>query len=89
MILTDIHTHTKFSVDGRSDIRDMIHRAVSLGLTYYGISEHFNYDYDRLRLQIDGELVPPIDEKAYFSCARKLQKEYSNKLTLLVGAEFG
>lgn len=89
MILTDIHTHTKFSADGRSDIREMIETALEKGLTYYGIAEHFNYDYDRLQLTIDDQPVPPIDERAYFTCARRLQKEYKSKLHLLIGAEFG
>lgn len=89
MILTDIHTHTTFSADGRSDIKDMIEEAIRKGLTYYGISEHFNYDYDRMNLTAEGEEVPPIDEKAYFTCIRKLQKKYANKIRLLAGAEFG
>lgn len=89
MITADIHTHTTFSPDGRSDIADMIGRAVQLGLTVYGVSEHFNYDYDRLHLQIDGQEVPPIDERAYFTRARQLQREYAGKIELLVGGEFG
>lgn len=89
MILTDIHTHTAFSPDGRDGIEKMTARAAELGISYYGIAEHFNYDYDRLRLTIDGKAVPPIDEEAYFACARILQKKLKGRLTLLVGAEFG
>lgn len=89
MIYADIHTHTTFSPDGRSGIRDMIERARAIGLKIYGVSEHFNYDYDRLQLEIDGQQVPPIDEEAYFSCIRPLQREYAGKLRLLAGAEFG
>ena len=44
-ILTDVHTHTKFSPDGRSDIGDMLKAALKKGAAYYGISEHFDYDY--------------------------------------------
>ena len=89
MIYADIHTHTAFSPDGRSGIRDMIGSAINAGLKIYGVSEHFNYDYDRLELEIDGQRVPPIDEDAYFSCIRMLQKEYAGKIRLLAGAEFG
>ena len=89
MINADIHTHTNFSPDGNGDIRDMIETAISMGLDHYGISEHFNYDYDRLGLLIDGLPVPPIDEDAYFSCIRVMQKRYSGKIRLLAGAEFG
>ena len=55
MIRTDIHTHTKFSADGRNSIEEMIAAAMQKGLAWYGISEHFNYDYDRLHLTIDGQ----------------------------------
>ena len=89
MIRTDIHTHTKFSADGRNSIEEMIAAAMQKGLAWYGISEHFNYDYDRLHLTIDGQEVPPIDERAYFTRARELQKQLRGKLHLLVGAEFG
>lgn len=89
MIRTDIHTHTKFSADGRNSIEEMIAAAMQKGLAWYGISEHFNYDYDRLHLTIDGQEVPPIDERAYFTRARELQKQLRSKLHLLVGAEFG
>ena len=89
MIRTDIHTHTKFSADGRNSIEEMIAAAMQKGLAWYGISEHFNYDYDRLHLTIDGQAVPPIDERAYFTRARELQKQLRGKLHLLVGAEFG
>ena len=89
MIRTDIHTHTKFSADGRNSIEEMIAAAMQKGLAWYGISEHFNYDYDRLHLTIDGQEVPPIDERTYFTRARELQKQLRGKLHLLVGAEFG
>lgn len=89
MILTDIHTHTAFSADGRSSIDQMLAAAEEKGLTWYGIAEHFNYDYDRLHLTIDGQAVPPIDEDAYFTRARELQRKLKGKLHLLVGAEFG
>ena len=87
MILTDVHTHTAFSADGRSDIRDMIETAVSKGITYYGISEHVNYDYVVSGIEFEGETE--IDVAAYFRRARALQEEYKDKIRLLVGCEFG
>ncbi len=89
MITADIHTHTTFSEDGRSDIRDMVETAILEGLQTYGISEHLNYEYERLHLKIKGKEPRPTDEKAYFSCIHKLQKEYKNRIFLLAGLEFG
>jgi histidinol-phosphatase (PHP family) len=87
-LLTDVHTHTTFSTDGQSDIVSMLAAAKKKGLSYWGISEHFDYDYF-----VDGVLfsgMPPTftDAEGYFSTARKLQE--SNKAVhILVGGEFG
>ena len=89
MIDTDLHTHSKFSADGRCSLGDLIRQAIEAGLTHLGVSEHFNYDYDRLHLHIDGKAVPPIDEAAYFSAARQAQRDCADRLCLSVGAEFG
>lgn len=84
MILTDLHTHSTFSSDGKSSLEDMVLTAKSQGLRYYGISEHFDLDEFSIKLY-NGV----IDEKAYFSCARELQSRYNDKtFTLLVGGEF-
>ena len=44
-MLTDIHTHSAFSADGETALAEMLARARSLGVAYYGVSEHFDYDY--------------------------------------------
>lgn len=89
MILTDIHTHTKFSADGRGDIRDMIETALAKGISYYGISEHVNYDYTEQGIEIEGETENEINIPLYFQTARALQEEYRGRLHLLIGCEFG
>ena len=88
MIRTDMHTHTFFSQDGREDLRNMLEKAVSLGLRYYGTSEHFDYDYWKRGLLIGGKQVRQIDADAYFARARRLQREYAGKIRYLVGCEF-
>lgn len=88
MIRCDLHTHTFFSADGRQDMRAMIEKAVSLGLRYYGTSEHFDYDYIAKNVLIRGEAVRQIDAAAYFTRARRLQKEYAAKISYLAGCEF-
>lgn len=85
MIKVDIHTHSAFSQDGKSLLCDMLKVACEQGCSYYGISEHFNADY----LQQLNRLLRPMDIVEYFSNARLLQKEYEEKINVLVGAEFG
>lgn len=89
MILTDVHTHSTFSADGRTPLAEMFARAEALGLQYYGISEHFDYDYLAEHVLCEGKQVPMIDAPAYFAAARALQAERGHGTRLLVGGEFG
>ena len=83
MILTDLHTHSTFSTDGKSKLSDMVNTAKSKGLRFYGVSEHF--DLDDYSIQLYGR----IDEKAYFSRARELQRLHNGEtFTFLSGGEF-
>ena len=83
MIITDMHTHTTFSGDGKSTIEEMLDRAVALGVQHYGITDHFDYDYTGVK----GRYW--TDAKAYFTRARELQEKYKDKLKIYVGAELG
>lgn len=84
----DLHTHSAFSPDGVSPLSEMLAAAHERGIQYYGVSEHFDYDYAFYGIAFEGET--PTDENAYFSAARALQKEYAGKgMRVLVGGEFG
>lgn len=83
-LLTDVHTHSRFSHDGVDALADMLVAAYGKGLAFYGVSEHFDYD---LREEVKGEY--DIDAEAYFCAARRLQAEYAGRMNVLVGAEFG
>ena len=87
-ILTDLHTHTAFSPDGRGTMEEMLATAYSLGVEYYGLSEHFNFDMIVNNIPLDG-VKPQTPVAAYFQRARELQKEYEGKMRVLVGGEFG
>ncbi len=85
---TDLHTHTKFSPDGRDDISTMLATAEKEEIAFYGISEHIDYD-----MQLTGGCAyeKPFftNEEAYFSAAREKQKALAGRVRVLVGAEFG
>ena len=83
--LTDIHNHSTFSFDGESSLSDMLAKAHALGVGFYGVSEHFDFD---LCLQ-PHERSHDTDEEAYFHTARHLQDDYAGCMNVLVGAEFG
>ena len=75
MKLTDVHTHSTFSADGITPLADMLARAEELGVAYYGVSEHFDYDYLADGVLVEGKTVPMTDAAAYFACARALQAD--------------
>lgn len=88
-ILTDVHTHTTFSPDGRDSIEDMLSCAHAMGVKYYGISEHFDFDVLVNNIQVFDHPYRHTDSAAYFSKARQMQTQYAGKMCVLVGGEYG
>ncbi len=82
--LTDVHTHSNYSFDGKSDLKDMLQAALEKGVAFYGVSEHFDYDALLFR---NAHWVADADE--YFHGARHLQEDYEGCMNVLIGAEFG
>ncbi len=82
--LTDVHTHSQFSFDGRAPLADMLACALEKGIAFYGVSEHFDYDAYLLRGANWG-----TDGADYFHDARHLQEDYEGCMNVLIGAEFG
>ena len=77
MIRADFHTHTCFC-DGKNTPKEMIERAIELGLEYYGFSSHCYTD-----------LQFPIltDEKAYITECMNIREEYKDRINILIGME--
>lgn len=88
--LTDLHTHTSFSHDGKNTPAEMLEAAQKKGIAFYGVSEHFDYDYD---LSLVGEekraALKNGDEHEYFHTLRHLQEDYGGVMNVVVGGEFG
>ena len=90
MILTDMHVHTTFSADGDSPPEEMVSAARAAGVKYFGISEHFDYDYPPAGLVYSDGSPAHTDEDGYFSCMRAMQSRFNGKdFMLAAGAEFG
>lgn len=88
--LTDMHTHTAFSHDGRDKIDTMLETAQKMGLTFYGVSDHFDFDYDLFQMSSEEiEQLKNADPAEYFHGARHAQEDYEGVLNVCVGAEFG
>ena len=90
MKLTDVHTHSAYSNDGISPLEEMVFAAKAQGLSYYGVSEHFDYDYLHLGILASGKPIRMTDADAYFAEARALQQALSDgTFRILAGGEFG
>lgn len=88
--LTDMHTHTTFSHDGKNTPAEMLEAAQKKGLAFYGVSDHFDYDYD-FSLMDEAERLATQngDVGEYFHALRHLQEDYEGVMNVAVGAEFG
>ena len=82
--ITDVHTHSKYSMDGKSELSEMLQSALEKGIAFYGVSEHFDYDVFFFR---GGPLGTDAEE--YFHGARHLQEDYEGCMNVLIGAEMG
>ncbi len=82
--ITDVHTHSTYSFDGKSDLKEMLQSALEKGVAFYGVSEHFDYD---AYLFHGKPWVANADE--YFHGARHLQEDYEGCMNVLIGGEFG
>ncbi len=89
--LTDMHTHSSpASHDAKDALPTMLAKAQSLGVDFYGLSEHFDYDYDICKMTPEEyRLTRNGDEEAYFHAARHFQEDYEGVMNVAVGAEFG
>ena len=85
-VSTDVHTHSAFSFDGEVALEKMLAAALEKGISYYGVSEHFDYDQILLLKFKD---KPQVCVEEYFHKARHLQEDYAGCMNVLVGGEFG
>ncbi|MBQ8658021.1 MAG: histidinol-phosphatase HisJ family protein [Clostridia bacterium] len=81
--LTDLHTHSRFSFDGETELDKMCAAAYQKGAAFYGVSEHLDYDL------IERGAYEMINADEYFHAARHLQEDYAGAMNLLIGVEFG
>lgn len=89
--LTDMHTHSSpASHDGKDTLSVMLAAAQSKGVDFYGLSEHFDYDYNRLAMTEEQRAYATNgNPEEYFHHARHLQEDYEGVMNVAVGAEFG
>lgn len=78
MILSDFHTHTRFS-DGKNTAEEMLLHAISMGLKTIGFSDHASGDNDYSMKKED--ILPYRKEIA------RLKEKYEGQIEVLSGIE--
>lgn len=82
MILTDLHMHSTYSLDGSNTIAELCEQAITLGLTHIAVTDHVEW-------LPDGSHQRP-DFERYFDEMHSCQQHYAARgLTLLTGLELG
>ena len=87
--LTDLHTHTTYSHDGKNTPAEMFAAAQRSGIAFYGVSEHFDYDYDSSLMSEElFKYTRNSDPDEAFHGLRHLQEDYEGVMNVAIGAEF-
>lgn len=86
-VLSDSHSHSKFSHDGRVRAEKLMQRAGEMGLDYYAITEHLDRDYKYCRTE---RFIPQLRLKSYYKAVEKLRQKYAHSSTYFAfGVEVG
>lgn len=83
MIKTDLHTHTHFSKDSKTDMELHVKGAIEKGVTHLAITDHVEFSLK----DPSKDEIP--DTLAYFAEIEAMQKHYGNQIQIYKGAEIG
>jgi histidinol-phosphatase (PHP family) len=80
---SDFHVHTKFSGDSQADVKQVIERAVCLGMKHLCITDHqdFDYPYDDVDFEFNTD--------QYFKELSEWKEYFKGKIDLRIGVELG
>lgn len=76
------HTHTVFCGHAENTVDEMCEKAIELGFSEIGFSEHYDRD---LRGECRGKL--PFDPKEYAKSVKEAKEKYKDRIKVLLGAE--
>ncbi|MBQ2713066.1 MAG: histidinol-phosphatase HisJ family protein [Clostridia bacterium] len=83
--MLDLHNHTSFSPDGKIELCEMVQKARDMGITVFGTTEHWDYDYVMANITVQKTDIP-----AYVRAATEMKQSMNGEgFTYLLGAECG
>lgn len=80
-MISDLHLHSSFSSDSKSNPEDIVKKAVSLKLPYICFTDHNEFEYE------DNLFI--LDTENYFKQLNTLKEKYRNEIHILIGVEQG
>lgn len=94
-MICDYHVHTNFSDDSKYIMEDVIKDAIKLGIKEICFTDHVDYgiklDWDNYKnIKYDeNRPISNVNYPLYFKEIERLQEQYSNKIKIKKGLEFG
>ncbi len=82
-MLYDYHTHSSFSDDSDTPLRDMLDQACRLGVSEIAVTDHFDPGYP------DPEFPFELDFDEYHRTLEECCSEYENRIRIVRGIEIG
>lgn len=79
----DYHMHSAFSSDTDVPMEDMIHSAISKGLTEICFTDHIDYDY------ASPEIAFEFDVDEYKAKIEAMKQKYQSQISIQLGLEIG
>lgn len=89
MITTDSHIHTDFSSDGSTSMKQMIEKAISIGLTDICFTDHMDYEFPIIRELKFSEKNFVFDPKPYVKSIASCKREHEPNINIRTGVEIG
>lgn len=80
--MMDLHNHSRFSFDSKTDMEDSIKSAIDNKLDYIAITDH-------LDLKSPDDYRDILDISSYFKEIDRLKKIYSENIDILSAVEIG
>jgi len=79
----DYHSHTFFSDDSSTPLKNMVEASIRLGIKELAITDHYDPDYPDKCFPFD------LDFTLYHKALLEAEKEYSKKIKVIKGIEIG
>ena len=80
-MIVDLHNHTPLCNHAQGEMEEYVQEAIDKGTHFFGFADHAPMDFDReYRMKFS-------DMQKYESDVKKVQKQYQDKITILLGYE--